>query len=203
MTASDPYEAWAAVYPPRAHNALMEVEEAVVLSVLPPVKGRRVLDAGCGTGRYARLLTALGARVVGIDRSPAMLARARAHRVPLLRGDLAALPLTSASCDLVVCGLAIMDMSNLQAVAAEWARVLVRDGVVVYSTLHPIGRELGWVRTYSTEGNLHVLPACWHTAREQQEACERAGLAFERIEEPALAPGGGPAAMVVRARRRR
>jgi len=49
-----------------------------VLSVLGPIDGRRILDVGCGTGRFTRELAARGARVIGIDRSETMLNAARA-----------------------------------------------------------------------------------------------------------------------------
>ena len=47
--------------------------------------GARVLDVGCGAGRYARALAALGLRVTGIDLSRELLEAARA-RSPLLPG---------------------------------------------------------------------------------------------------------------------
>jgi 2-polyprenyl-6-hydroxyphenyl methylase/3-demethylubiquinone-9 3-methyltransferase len=55
---------------------------AAVCRALGPVRGRRVLDLGCGKGRFSRKLEALGARVVGLDASKAMIAEAGApHRV--------------------------------------------------------------------------------------------------------------------------
>jgi glycine/sarcosine N-methyltransferase len=39
--------------------------------------GSLVVDAGCGTGRNARILTALGYRVIGVDRSPELIEQAR------------------------------------------------------------------------------------------------------------------------------
>jgi ubiquinone/menaquinone biosynthesis C-methylase UbiE len=67
------------------------------------------LDAACGTGRYAEYLAGRGHRVVGVDSSPDMLARARA-RVPsgeFVLGDLRRLPLPDSSVDLIVSGLAL------------------------------------------------------------------------------------------------
>ena len=47
-----------------------------ILGLLGPLAGRRVLDLGCGKGRFARSLMALGAEVVGLDLSAGMLAEA-------------------------------------------------------------------------------------------------------------------------------
>lgn len=49
-----------------------------LLDLLDPRPGERILDLGCGTGRHAAAMTALGARVVGVDADERMLAKARA-----------------------------------------------------------------------------------------------------------------------------
>jgi malonyl-CoA O-methyltransferase len=199
---TDRYAAWAPIYPAHAHNALMEVEQAAMLDLLPSPGGLIALDAGCGTGRYARLLVERGAaRVIGIDRSPAMLGRVSVRDAARVRGDLVALPLAPASVDLVVSGLAILDIGNLEHVVSEWARVIKPGGVVVYSTLHPTGAKLGWTRTFATGRGTHVLPAYWHTVREQYQACKAAGLSIEAMLEPWLSSAQQPVALVVRARR--
>ena len=67
--------------------------------------GSPVLELGCGTGRIARPLAHAGVHIVGIDRSQAMLARARARmrraslagRVDLVRGDIRHLPFAAQS----------------------------------------------------------------------------------------------------------
>ncbi|GHO47278.1 hypothetical protein KSX_54410 [Ktedonospora formicarum] len=48
-----------------------------MLSLLPPVQGKRVLDIGCGPGLYAAWLIERGAQVVGFDISGEMIERAR------------------------------------------------------------------------------------------------------------------------------
>ncbi len=58
----------------KPHNALYE--RPATLSLLPDVEGLRVLDAGCGPGIYAQILSDNGAKVVGFDRSPKMVDRA-------------------------------------------------------------------------------------------------------------------------------
>lgn len=199
----DEYAAWAPSYPPQAHNGLMEVEQAAMLELLPPVSGRTVLDAGCGTGRYMRLLALLGARTAGVDLSDAMVTRARSIHLAVACGDMRFLPVRSDSCDVVVSGLAITDVPQLDGVVAEWARVLRHRGVVVFSTLHPRGKDLGWKRTYEAADGPRALPAHWHTLSEQGVACAGAGFEIETIREPALTRRGQPVAMVIRARRHR
>ena len=194
------YAEWAASYPPCAHNPLMEVEQAAMLRMLPSVAGLCVLDAGCGTGRYARLMVELGAgRVVALDSSEAMLRRARSVGAQV-RGDLSALPLGDAMFDLVVSGLALPDVADLRCVVAEWRRVLRPGGLVVYSTLHPDGGRLGWARTFETSEGSWALPAYWHTPADQREACASAGLTVEHVAEPSL-DQSNPVAFVLRARR--
>ena len=209
---ADGYAAWAPYYAAEAHNPLMRVEQKAMLDLMPPVDGRTVLDAGCGTGRYARILAAAGTRhVAGVDRSSAMLAHARGSGAALVRADMRALPAGDETCDVIVSGLMLPDIADLGIVTREWRRVLRPGGVLVYSTLHPIGAELGWTRTFETPHGTHTLPAAWHSIDEHRRACSAAGLIVDALVEPRLNPGdrgpmgtprtGVPVALVVRARR--
>ncbi len=59
-----------------------DVRLRAVLEALGPLSGRRVLDLGCGKGRFARHFQAAGAEVIGIDPSLGMLRQADGiHRV--------------------------------------------------------------------------------------------------------------------------
>ena len=54
-------------------------ERRLVLELVGDVRGRRVLDVGCGDGDLAIDLTKRGARVVGIDSSSVMINAAKQH----------------------------------------------------------------------------------------------------------------------------
>jgi len=58
-----------------------------VLALLEARPGELVLDLGCGTGHLGAQLVERGVRVVGLDASPAMIAKARAA-YPMLRFEL-------------------------------------------------------------------------------------------------------------------
>lgn len=172
-----------------------------MLRLLPPLAGLRVLDAGSGTGRYARLSMERGARkVVQFDVSEAMLEVA--VRVGAsIRGELSQLPFRDSCFDLVVSGLALPDVSDIVPVIAEWSRVLRYGGMLVYSTLHPGGGRLGWSRTFETSAGSWSLPVFWHEPAAHHRACIAAGLTVESVVEPSVDQQPHPVAFVVCARR--
>jgi SAM-dependent methyltransferase len=63
---------------PEFYNRAIHLEQRLALApwLKLPV-GARVLDVGCGVGRWSRLLAARGAEVTGIDLSPTMIAQAQ------------------------------------------------------------------------------------------------------------------------------
>ena len=192
------YELWARSYPPCPHNALMEIEHQQVLALLPDVRGLTVLDAGCGSGRYLQALSERGARTIGIDLSAAMLARAKQASARIARADLRALPLVARSIDLVVCGLALGDFSEIELALTEIARVLRPDGQVIYSVVHPAGEAEGWSRTFESEGRQLAIDGFWHSLDRHRQACAAARFTIDQWREPALSDGRR-AVLVVRA----
>ncbi len=102
------------------------------------VAGLRVLDAGCGVGYGSLLLRAAGAaHVTGVDiaREAVETARARAVAgVEFLCGDISALPLEDASCDVTVCFEAIEHVDDQPRTLDELRRVLTPAGLLIISS---------------------------------------------------------------------
>ena len=102
--------------------------------------GGRVLELGCGTGRIARPLGLAGVRLIGIDRSDPMLARARQRvvrarlggQVGLVRGDIRDLPFPSSAFAMVMAPYGVLQSllreRDLAATLAEVHRVLQPGG---------------------------------------------------------------------------
>ncbi len=142
--ALDAYEeladAYAAAIDTKPHNAYYE--RPATLSLLPSVTGRRVLDAGCGSGVYSAWLLDRGADVVAIDASERMVALATERtggRAAMHVADLAApLPfLADASFDLVISPLVMEYVRDWRAAFGEFFRVLRPGGHLVVSVTHP------------------------------------------------------------------
>jgi len=101
-------------------------------------RGKRVLDAGCGTGYGSAELAKSALRVVGTDRSADGVGFAREHyRLPNLKfvqASVAKLPYRDASFDLVVAFEVIEHLEDWQAFLQEVRRVLVPAGQFIVST---------------------------------------------------------------------
>jgi SAM-dependent methyltransferase len=70
------------LYEGKDYAAEADYVDALIQQHLPGAQS--LLDLGCGTGRHAMKLTEKGYTVVGVDRSPEMIVKARAHREQLL-----------------------------------------------------------------------------------------------------------------------
>ena len=134
------YDRWAGVYD-HDGNPLQGLEEPVMRAAVGDVRGLRVLDLGCGTGRHSLWLAAAGAVVTAVDFSEGMLAEAQrkpgAEAIRFVVHDLhAALPF-AAEFDLVVSGLVLEHLRELDGFFAEARRVLKPSGRAVVSAMHP------------------------------------------------------------------
>lgn len=185
----DGYARWAATYPPRAHNPLMEVEQAVVAPLIASARPRRAVDVGTGSGRYLPVLAAAGARVVvGIDASRPMLG-AQTPGTPRVCGDARRLPLRDASVELVCSSLMVGDLPDLGEWLAEAARVLVPGGHLIYSDFHESWAARGWRRTFrGQDGRTYELAHCRHTIEEHLRHLHLCRFQLRAIREPRLVP---------------
>ncbi len=138
------YLAWADTYDDPG-NALIDVEERALSTILKALPRGDAADVACGTGRLSAMLCDLGHRVVGIDPSEAMLGRARAKGLPATFevGAFDGLPVASDSVDLATCALALTHVPDLGPAIAEIARVVRPGGRVVLSDVHPIAVATG------------------------------------------------------------
>jgi ubiquinone/menaquinone biosynthesis C-methylase UbiE len=178
------YENWAPTYDtdPNPHTAL---EYRPMLETLAPRRGEKVLDAACGTGRYAAALHAQGVEVIGLDFSPAMLAVAR-RRLPCIRmieADLnGPLPLDSGSFDAVVCAQALKHVQDLSRPFNEFGRVLRDGGRFVFSVTHP---DMTWdgyeMKPYEGFLMREQADVFHHRFFDYFDAAEKADFRCERI----------------------
>lgn len=111
----------------------------VLASHLEADRVTTIVDLGCGTGRFSEgLARRFDARVIGIDPSAKMLARARekrrAPRLHYQRGHAEAIPLVSGAVDVIFMSMSFHHFTDPGSAARECGRVLRRGGTVMVRT---------------------------------------------------------------------
>jgi acyl transferase domain-containing protein/SAM-dependent methyltransferase len=148
------------------------------------LRGRHVLDVGCGRGGTVALLAdRYEAETIGVDLSPEAIGFCRrTHRSPHVRfevGDAEHLPVDDRSFDAVTNIESSHTYPNLRAFYAEVARVLKSGGVFLYTDLLPVQR---WMEVRALLGPLgltireerhitaNVLASCDEVAATRAQA---------------------------------
>ena len=144
----DAAEIWDSGYGKYGDSYRMNLFNPVLFPLLGDVKGKKVLDAGCGAGYLSRLLAEMGARMTGVDFSESFIRIAKRYEeenprgITYARTDLADLSeLPSASFDLVVSMYVLCDVRDYEKAIAEISRVLKPGGRFVFLIAHPC---FGW-----------------------------------------------------------
>jgi ubiquinone/menaquinone biosynthesis C-methylase UbiE len=156
----------------------------------------RILDLGCGTGRFSPVLALyFGAEVTGIDPSMKMLERAleKNHdRVEYRQGSAEAIPLPPESVDMIFMSMSFHHFTDRNAAARECRRVLRENGVVFVrtGTLEEM-REYPYVRFFPS--TLPILAEVLPSHNALRDPFESAGFhlaAAEKISQT-VAPNWG------------
>ncbi len=140
--------AWIAFQDEGDRSRTMQLDP-VMLAQCGDVRGLRTLDLGCGEGRFSRMLAERGACATGIDLTRELLATAAQRRNGedgYVLGDAEPLPFASASFDLVVSYVTLVDIVDYRAAIAECARVLRCGGRLAVANLGFVTASQGWLR---------------------------------------------------------
>lgn len=177
-----------------------DFEFPAMKELVPDVAGRRVLDAGCGHGRYAEWLLECGAAVVAVDSNAGMLERARRRlgdRAAVHRGDVTERLefADDGEFDGVVCGLSLHYVEDWREPFAEFARVLRPGGFLAFSAQHPVDEYVAFdaenyfeterhLMTWSADGEEVDVPFYRRPLSEAINPLVETGFRIDELVEP-------------------
>ncbi len=208
VTATD-YDAFAGAYSRENESSLFNRYYArpAMLHLAGEVSGRRILDAGCGSGPLAAALRDSGAVVTGFDVSAAMIDLARQRLggdADLHVADLASpLPFADAEFDDVVASLVLHYLEDWAGPLAELRRVLKPGGRLILSVNHPAAYAIVYPEAdyfaltrysedYTFDGRVTWL-TFWHRPlHAMTDAFTAAGFRITTVSEPPPAPDTPP-----------
>lgn len=112
--------------------------------MLGEVRGKRILEIGCGAAQNSLVLSKWGAHAFGIDLSwnqilhGRRLSRKEAVEVNLFVGSIDSLPFKDETFDMIIATRALHYVPDLKAAISEVHRVLVENGCFTIITVHPL-----------------------------------------------------------------
>ncbi len=163
------------------------IEEDLIVGLVGPVRGTKVLDVGCGDAVLSVRLAAAGAEVTGVDTDPRMLAAAReradnsGEAVAFVEGNILSLPFPDTSFDTVVAVAVLCFVEDIERAVREMARVLRPGGRLV---LGELGRYSLWAakrRVAGWFGSKTWRKAIFRTASELRQRATAAGLELSEV----------------------
>jgi SAM-dependent methyltransferase len=118
---------------------------AALIDLAGELQAGRILETGCGTGHWLRVLNPLGCTVYGLDLSMGMLRLARSAGIPnLVRGIAESLPFPSAAFDLVFCVNALHHFAEAPRFIRQSRRLLRPGGALAIAGMDPRSRHDRW-----------------------------------------------------------
>ena len=179
------YDLWSAAYD-ATPSPVVALDERVTPRFVRARPGERILDAGCGTGRYFPALRAAGGEVTGLDFSPGMLrvARRKAPAIPLVLADLRRpWPFRDGAFDAVLCALVGEHLDQLAPTFGGLGHVLRPHGRAVFSVYHPAMAEAGKEANFRRDGIEYRLGAVRHSTGDYAAAFAGARFADVTMRE--------------------
>lgn len=158
--------------------------DPVMLRLCGEVRGRRVLDVGCGEGRFCRMLAERGARTTGIDPTDELVRAANARDAAggeYARAMAERLPFRDESFDLAVSYVTLVDIVGYRDAIAEVARVLEPGGAFVVANLGFVTACSLWER--DADGN-RLYRKLDRYADEWSQVFEWGGMRLENWHRP-------------------
>lgn len=135
------YDEWAEIYDTN-HNKTRDLNYRCIRQQQLDLKNKKVLEIGCGTGLNTIYLAGQAKKVIGIDISEEMLARARVRleerNAEFIKADITKpWQLDDAAFDFIVGNLVLEHIENLTHVFSVAFRVLKDEGKFYVAELHP------------------------------------------------------------------
>jgi 2-polyprenyl-3-methyl-5-hydroxy-6-metoxy-1,4-benzoquinol methylase len=125
------------------NNANDLIVEPVIFSLLPDLRGKKILDLGCGSGGYCKKFSIMGAdSVVGIDISSRMLGIANKENkdtnIEYYEMGMEELQDLNGKYDIAVSSMALHYIADLDALLKTIYCILNNDGLFIFSQEHPL-----------------------------------------------------------------
>lgn len=187
MTTRQSYNIWADQYDAN-NNKTRDLEAKALRSSLAEMSFNSCLEIGCGTGKNTEWLAKKAKKVLAVDLSDEMLAKAKqkitSDKVEFKQTNiLADWAFTTDQYELVTFSLVLEHIKNLEPIFKEASHALAEGGFVYVGELHPFKQYTGSKARFETEEGTHVVECFNHHISDFIKAAKKYKLNVVAIEE--------------------
>jgi SAM-dependent methyltransferase len=202
---------WSQIIRDRRDDFRTYVSDPALFARIPiDLRGKAVLDAGCGEGYVTRLLAQRGAEAIGIDSSISMINAAKGAAIGperYITTDVRRMPFADSRFDAVVSNFVLMELAKPEDALREISRVLQPGGQFIFQILHPftytstrgsnVGQRIGdyfcserFSDHFNVDGLISPKEGIWfhHPMSAYTCALNDKGFSIDYMDEPKPMP---------------
>lgn len=181
------YDAWSDQYDGN-ENKTRDLEAVALRNVLNRFSFSSCLEMGCGTGKNTEWFVTQCDRILAVDLSAEMMAKAkekvRSEKVEFILADMSSeWNFTNKKFELISFSLVLEHIENLHFIFREAAKALSPGGYVYVGELHPFKQYTGTKARFETENGTQVLTCFDHHISDFTDAAFSAGFEIELLKE--------------------
>ena len=188
MNTQQAYDLWASQYDTNK-NKTRDTEARALREMLQNLAIENCLEIGCGTGKNTIWLAEKAKRILAVDLSAEMLAKAgekttAKRNVTFQQADITREWTFAAGLyDLVSFSLVLEHIRQMEPVFAEAAKVLKGGGYLYVGELHPFKQYTGTKARFDTAAGRQVLECFDHHISDFVDAAKKSGLELVHLNE--------------------
>jgi ubiquinone/menaquinone biosynthesis C-methylase UbiE len=135
----------------------------------------KILDAGTGTGRFARYFAKRSKKIIAMDASQAMLKEAEKkakeekieENIDFISGDIEKIPLKNNSVDAITCIHVLVHYKNIEKAISEFSRILKPGGSLVFEVADSrLSKHYNKLRHFLTGQKYYSYPDYYHAYKD-------------------------------------
>jgi ubiquinone/menaquinone biosynthesis C-methylase UbiE len=181
------YNVWAEQYDTN-NNKTRDLEAKALRTTLSNIDFKTCLEIGCGTGKNTEWLVEKAEKVLAVDLSDEMLAKAKekvvSDKVEFRQVNiLSSWAFRTEQYDLATFSLVLEHIENLDPIFQEVSKALVHGGHVYIGELHPFKQYAGSKARFDTEQGTQIVECFNHHISDFTNAAKRHGMVIGHIDE--------------------
>lgn len=188
MEVREAYNIWASQYDSN-NNKTRDLEGVALKNTLSNISFTNCLEIGCGTGKNTTWLHTKGNKIVSVDFSEAMLAKAKSkihsEKVKFIQADINKSWdfANQEKFDLATFSLVLEHIENLNSIFEKLSNVITPNGFVYLSELHPFKQYDGSKARFETESGVQMVTCFTHHLSDYCNAASINGFKIVLMEE--------------------